>query len=155
MKEKSRIRFNPVTKEIEIEGSEEFVKAYFNKLQNMISGAPETIVEESKAVKVRPVRKAKKEPKAVKARPPKKEPKAAKPGPQKKAEKAAKKASGIRRITNVAAVLKLVQGSAEGISTTEIKEKTGLTERQIWGVVTRADKQGKIRTVKRGIYGAA
>ena len=155
MKEKSRIRFNPVTKEIEIEGSEEFVKAYFNKLQNMISGAPEAVVEESKAVKVRPVRKAKKEPKAVKARPPKKEPKAAKPGPQKKAEKAAKKALGIRRITNVAAVLKLVQGSAEGISTAEIKEKTGLTERQIWGVVTRADKQGKIRTVKRGIYGAA
>ena len=29
MKENSRIRFNPGTKEIEIEGSESFVKTYF------------------------------------------------------------------------------------------------------------------------------
>ena len=37
----SRIRFNPVTKEIEVEGTEQFVKTYFAKLQAMLSGASE------------------------------------------------------------------------------------------------------------------
>jgi hypothetical protein len=36
--EQARIKFNPEKKEIEIEGSKEFVTTYFNKLQNMISG---------------------------------------------------------------------------------------------------------------------
>lgn len=38
MKTVSRIKFNPVTKEIEVEGSEQFVKTYFGKLQAMLSG---------------------------------------------------------------------------------------------------------------------
>ena len=45
MKENSRIRFNPVTKEIEVEGSESFVKTYFSKLQAMISGSPKKTME--------------------------------------------------------------------------------------------------------------
>ena len=65
MKEKSRIRFNPVTKEIEIEGSEEFVKTYFGKLQGMISRDPAETVKKPKAEKVRTVKKTKKEPKAA------------------------------------------------------------------------------------------
>jgi len=31
MQKNTRIRFNPITKEIEIEGSETFVKSYFKK----------------------------------------------------------------------------------------------------------------------------
>lgn len=42
MVEISRIKFNPVTKEIEIEGSEKFVKTYFNKIQTMLTGKKET-----------------------------------------------------------------------------------------------------------------
>jgi len=80
MKDRSRIRFNPVTKDIEIEGSEEFVKVYFNKIQEMILDSSKEIVEEPRIEKVRPVEKAKKEPKAVKARPPKKSRKAKKKG---------------------------------------------------------------------------
>lgn len=66
----SRIRFNPVTKEIEIEGSEKFVKTYFDKIQSMLSGTQEAVVDapikeipiEEKAtvgklVKERPVKK--------------------------------------------------------------------------------------------------
>ncbi len=143
MKTESRIRFNPGTKEIEIEGSEEFVKAYFNKLQNMISGAPLETVEESKAVKVRPAKKAKKGPKAVK------------PLPAKKVKRTAKKAPGVKKITNIDAVVMLIQSSAEGISTAELKEKTGLAESQIWNIVNRASKLGKIKKVKRGVYGAS
>lgn len=152
MKTKSRIRFNPDTKEIEIEGSEEFVKAYFNKLQNMISAAPLVTVD-SKAVKVSPAKKAKKGPKAVKANPVKKEPKAAKPRAAKKAGRTAKKEPGVKKITNIDAVVTLIQSSAEGISTAELKEKTGLAESQIWNIVNRASKLGKIKKVKRGVYG--
>ena len=143
MKTESRIRFNPGTKEIEIEGSEEFVKAYFNKLQNMISAAPSETVEESKAIKVRPAKKAKKEPKAVK------------PFPAKKVKRTAKKEPGVKKITNIDAVVTLIQSSAEGISTAELKEKTGLADSQIWNIVNRAYKLGKIKKVKRGVYGAS
>jgi hypothetical protein len=121
MKTESRIWFNPVTKEIEIEGSESFVKTYFDKLHGMISGDPEETVKESKAVKVSP----------------------------------AKKAPGVKRVTNIDMIIGLIQGSAEGISTAELKEKTGLAESQIWNIVNRASKLGKIKKVKRGIYGAA
>ena len=157
MKEKSRIRFNPGTKEIEIEGSEEFVKTYFGKLQGMISGDPEKIVKEPKTEKVRPVKKTKKEPKAkaVKARPPKMEQKAAKPRPTKKAIKATKKTPGVKRVTNIDMIVGLIQGSAEGISTGALKEKTGLAESQIWNIVNRASKLGRIRKMKRGVYGGS
>ena len=155
MQTDARIRFNPVTKEIEIEGSESFVKTYFNKLQNMISGAPSKKVVEPKAVKIRPVKKAVKEQKAVKAIPVIKEPKAAKPRPAKKAKKTAKKKSRARKVTNIDKVVGLIKGSAEGISTAQLKEKTGLPESQIWNIVNRVSKLGKIKKVKRGFYGAA
>jgi hypothetical protein len=38
MEKKSRIIFNLVTKEVEVEGSEKFVRTYFDKLQEMMSG---------------------------------------------------------------------------------------------------------------------
>ena len=63
--------------------------------------------------------------------------------------------SAVKRVTNFGAVLALIQSSTGGISTAELKEKAGLTERQTWGVVTRAAKEGKIRKVKRGVYVAA
>jgi hypothetical protein len=125
MKNNSRIRFNPGTKEIEIEGTEKFVKAYFGKIQDMIFGPAENKV------------------------------KAAKTGPAKKVSKIAKKEPGEKRVTNIDTVVGLIQASTEGISTAELKEKTGLTERQIWSIVNRAKKEGKIRKIKRGLYGAA
>jgi hypothetical protein len=145
MKNNSRIRFNPVTKEIEIEGNEEFVKTYFGKLQAMISGAAEkkaAIRKEPKPVKAAPAKPDKKKPKAVKER------------PQKKAIKIAKKKPRVKRVTNIDMIVGLIQGSTEGISTAELKEKTGLVESQIWNIVNRAAKAGKIRKMKRGIYGA-
>jgi hypothetical protein len=130
MANNSRVRFNPVMKEIEVEGTEEFVKIYFGKLQAMLSGA-----SEKKAT-------IKEKPKAAKGRPPK------------KSEKAAKKAPGKKRITNRDSVIGLIQGSTEGIFTAELKKKTGLPESQIWNIVNHAAKEGKIRKIKRGLYGA-
>jgi hypothetical protein len=143
MKTGARIRFNPVTKEIEIEGSEEFVKAYFNKLQSMISGAPSKTVKEPKAVKVSPAKKAIKEPKT------------AKPRPAKNVKKTVKKKPRAKKVTNIDTVVGLIQGSTEGISTAELKEKTGLAESQIWNIVNSATKAGKVKKIKRGVYGAS
>jgi hypothetical protein len=145
MKKNSRIRFNPVTKEVEVEGTEEFVKTYFDKLQGMLSGAAEkkpAVRKEPKPVKAAPVKADKKRPKAVKKR------------PKKKAVKVAKKKPGIGRVTNIDMIVGLIQGSTEGISTAEIKGKTRLAESQIWNIVNRATKTGRIRKIKRGIYGA-
>jgi hypothetical protein len=129
MAERSRIRFNPGTKEIEVEGSESFVKTYFSKLQAMLAGAVKGKVKVKKA------------------------PRAGKPATAKRAKRAGKKAPAEKRATNIDTVVSLIQGAPDGISTTKLKEKTGLAERQIWGIVNRATKQGKIRTVKHGLYG--
>jgi predicted Rossmann fold nucleotide-binding protein DprA/Smf involved in DNA uptake len=132
----SRIKFNPVTKEIEIEGSEKFVKTYFNKVQALISGTKEAVAKapiKEKPIKAKPVKKAHPSKKAPVAK-------------GKKPAKQSKKGS------NVNTVLALIQNSQEGITTTELKEKTGLIDKQIWAVVYRTEKQGKIKKVKRGVY---
>ena len=160
MKNNSRIRFNPGTKEIEVEGSESFVKTYFGKLQAMISGAAKEKVKvkrASKAVKAAAEKKAEKTPKAIKAprvKKTKKATKAVKPTVAKKVRKTGKKTPAKKRVTKIGTVVGLIQGSTEGVSTEVLKEKTGLSERQIWGIVTRAAKEGKIRKLKRGLYGA-
>ena len=115
MTDNSRIRFNPVTKEIEIEGTEAFVKTYFDRVQALISGITEDEPAEA-AHKTKPVSK--------------------------------------KRITNIDKIVSLILSSKKGMSTDDLKRKTGLDERQIWSIVYRAAKEGKIRKLKRGAYGA-
>jgi hypothetical protein len=142
MSEQSRIRFNPMTKEIEIEGSEAFVKTYFDKLQSMMSGLTKKTMEKPNAAKRSPEKKEKMEPRGNASS-------------RKKAGKAAQMEPGKKRVTHIDAIVGLVQESREGISTSALKEKTGLVERQIWSIVDRAAKEGKIRKIKRGLYGPA
>lgn len=146
MKKNSRIRFNPATKEIEVEGSESFVKTYFDKLQAMISGPAK-----EKAVKAAPAKKAEIKARVEKAAPVEKVPKAPKAVKPTVAKKKATKTK--KKATNIDAVVSLIQGTPEGISTAELKTKTGLNEKQIWSIVNRASKAKKIRKVKRGVYG--
>jgi len=142
MSEQSRIRFNPMTKEIEIEGSEVFVKTYFDKLQALMSGVAKKTMEKPKAVKRGPEKRGKMEPKGNAS-------------DRKKAGKVDKVGIPKKRVTHIGAVVELIQASGEGTSTSALKEKTGLTERQIWSIVDRAANEGKIRKIKRGLYGPA
>jgi len=128
--DQSRIKFNPVTKEIEIEGSEKFVKIYFTKIQKMLLGVQKAVAKAP--AKEKPIKKAR--------------PSKAK---RKKPTKQSKKRS------NVDTVLTLVQKNPEGITTTELKKKTGLTDKQIWAIIANAKKAGKIKQVKRGVYAGA
>jgi len=132
MKENYRIRFNPVTKEIEIEGSESFVKTYFNKIQRMVPGPVE---------------------KTVSAKMTKKKLKETKVSPWTSTKKAANKATVAQRITNIDRVLRMIQKSKDGIATADLKKKTGLSELQIWNIINRTAKAGRIVKLKRGIYG--
>jgi hypothetical protein len=142
MKEHSRIRFNPTTQEIEIEGSETFVKTYFDKLQAMLSTAREAGAEGSRSATAAPARTGLREPEAGKtARP-------------QKGAKAVKKA-GEKRITQIDRVVGLINASTGGMSTAELKDQTGLADNKLWNIVSRAAKGGKIKKLKRGVYGAA
>ena len=125
MKSISRIKFNPNTKEIEVEGSERFVKTYFKKLQSMLvnSEVAEKVPGRGKT--------AKKSPQALG-----------------KGKKPAKQSS------KTGQVLALIQKSPQGIATADLEKKTGLTDRQIWAIVHRTEKKGKVRKVKRGVYAA-
>jgi uncharacterized membrane protein len=51
--------------------------------------------------------------------------------------------------------LGFIKDNMEGISTETLKQKTGLSELQIWSIVNRAAKEGKIKKLKRGLYGPA
>lgn len=152
MMRQSRIKFNPVTKELEIEGAEKFVKTYFDKIQKLIAGIGEAISEaprkrKTKAAKETPAKKAPAKKQAEK--------KTLQPKKAAKAAGKAKKAVKPKRERKGNVVLGLIQESAEGITTTELKEKTGLKDRQVWAIVQRAIKQGKIKALKRGVYATA
>ncbi len=142
MKETSRIRFNPGTGEVEVEGSERFVKTYFNKLQKLLSGSSPEMAGEPKAGRARTPKRAKQDSNARKG------------APRKKVGRAGRKGAEAKRLTNIDAVVTLIQGSPDGISTADLKQKTGLTDVQIWNIVNRTAKEGKIRKVKRGLYAA-
>ena len=52
-------------------------------------------------------------------------------------------------------VLVLIQSTTGGLNTDQIMEQTGLTKRQVWDIVSKAKRAGKIKTVNRGIYTAS
>jgi hypothetical protein len=119
----SRIRFNPVTREIEIEGSEQFVISSFDIILKMLAGVPAATVNE---------------PVIRKPRQPKRPPKASMPK------------TGRGSITD--AVLAVIKQSPDGITTAELMKKTGFTQKQIWPVIKKAEKTGKIKRPRRGVY---
>ncbi|MFZ4440411.1 MAG: hypothetical protein ACOYOS_18465 [Syntrophales bacterium] len=125
MAENSRVKFNPVTKEIEIEGSESFVMATFAKLQAILSGVP---------VKEVPIQKKNK---------------AARMRPKKNVSPVA---TGTKRGALSEAVMTLINASPEGISMSELKEKTGMKDSQIRNVLSSVIKRGKIQAIRRGVY---
>lgn len=146
MNENSRIRFNPVTGEIEVEGTEAFVKDYFHRLQALIPGAGDQGTATGKTPKAA---------RAVGAK------KAGQPPPTEKRRRTAKsprkptKRPAGERVTQLDQVIGIVDESAAGISTEGLMEKTGLSKSQLWNIVNRATKAGRIRKLKRGLYGAA
>ena len=145
-----RIKFNPSSMEIEIEGSQAFVEMYFDKIQSLILSVAQEVREEPKRRKSRAPRKAVKAGRGVRAKKAGKDKKAGKPAMR-------NRRAGGRRIpgsSNTDRVLELVRENPSGVTTSELKANTGLSEQQIWGVIYAAEKRGKVRKVKRGMYAA-
>lgn len=135
MADTSRIKFNPVTREIEIEGTERFVKTYFDKVQKLLADLAAGGGKEDKP-RGRGVKKAGK----------------AKPAPAKKGQ--TRKGGKGKKGDIFNAVLRFIT-EGKGISTADLMKKTGLDERQVRGVIYRAEKMGRIKKAGRGLYTAA
>ena len=69
-------------------------------------------------------------------------------------KKTAKKptTSKVARGSVTDAIMGVIQANSEGVNTDQIMEQTGLNKIQVWGTINRAKKEGKVKTVKRGIY---
>lgn len=124
MVEKSRIKFNPATREIEIEGTEAFVKKYFDAIQSMLLAAPAPQAPAEKTMKAAAEKKGRKEPAGKKEGKP----------------------------SNTDTVLNLIKESKGGMTTPELIKKTGLVDKQIWPIIYKAEKLGKIKKAGRGLY---
>jgi len=49
-------------------------------------------------------------------------------------------------------VLGIIQSAPDGVTTDQIIEKTDLNKKQVWGVISKAKRAGKIASPRRGIY---
>ncbi len=69
-------------------------------------------------------------------------------------KKTAKKptTSKVARGSVTDAIMGVIQANSEGVNTDQIMKQTGLNKIQVWGTINRAKKEGKVKTVKRGIY---
>jgi hypothetical protein len=54
--------------------------------------------------------------------------------------------------TAMVTVHTLIQKSKRGATTTKIREKTGLDNKQIWNAINRLKTQKKIKSARRGVY---
>ena len=147
MTERSRIKFNPQNKEIEIEGSEEFVKIYFEKICGLLSGCLDNGARNFHRPSGRTGEIS-----------PEGDP-VAEGMPKNRLRRKSGNASGGakdgrkgKRGTILNTVLALIRSRKEGSTTTQLKDETGFTERQIWTVIYKAERAGKIRREKRGVY---
>jgi len=56
------------------------------------------------------------------------------------------------RKTATGAVMATIESSQKGVDTATLKKKTGLTDKQIWNIINRLKREGKIKSAQRGIY---
>ena len=79
----------------------------------------------------------------------------AKPAPKaaaKRKKPAAKKAAQKKPTTAAETVLKVISRSRKGISPAAICEKTGFASKKVHNILYKLKKQGKIKSVGRGLY---
>jgi hypothetical protein len=135
MAERSRIRINPQSKEIEIEGTEKFVKTYFKIIEKMLAEEKAGKAARSGARTLKAGKKAAgKSPKAGKG---------VKPARKK-----------VKRGDISIKLIELIKES-NGITTGDLVKKSGFDEQQVRSVIYRAQKLGQITKQKRGVYVAA
>lgn len=134
-------------------------------LLKLVSDGLKTLAQgvEALADKVDEAAKAKSKRKATvdtSAAPAKKPPAAKKPAaPAVKkapAEKPAAKVSpgkaAAKPVTAIDTVMGLIAGSSKGVSTAEIKSKTGYDQKKVANIIYKLKKQNRIKSVNKGVY---
>jgi len=124
----SKIRFNPSTREVEIEGTEEFVEKYFKQIQDLFASLQEGTQLPAASAPARTQ-------------------------PQEAGRPAVRPALKKGEIFN--AVVDKIREKGEGMTTEALMRETGFTQQQVRSVVFRAEKQGVIHRSRRGVYTAA
>jgi hypothetical protein len=49
-------------------------------------------------------------------------------------------------------VLAVINSNKKGVTTAQIKKKTGFGDRKIWSVINRLKRQGTVKSAGRGVY---
>jgi len=117
------------------------------KLQEQIGGQTEpTKKPKPKAVKAKAVKKTAVKKVAAKKAAPKKKVSAKKAAPKKAASKK------VAPATAADTLLTIIKRSKKGFGTAALMEKTGYNQKKIANLVFKLKKQGKIKSVNKGVY---
>jgi predicted Rossmann fold nucleotide-binding protein DprA/Smf involved in DNA uptake len=69
-----------------------------------------------------------------------------------KAEPAAAKESAVKSPTAAQTVETIISRAKKGVDTAAIKEKKGYNQKKVANIVFKLKKQGKIKTLEKGVY---
>lgn len=72
--------------------------------------------------------------------------------PSKPKKSAAKKAAPKKPVTAAETVLKIINRSKKGISPAMISEKTGFSRKKVHNIIYKLKKEGKIKSIGKGLY---
>jgi uncharacterized membrane protein len=126
------------TRRNEMKEIEKFLSLYSDGLKS-IAKATKNLAE-----KVQEIGKAMAENKPKKPAKPKDRPKA------KRAKKSSKTKE--KRPTAAETVLTIIKNSGNGVGYSEIMKKTGYDRKKVANIIFKLGKQGKIKSIKRGVY---
>lgn len=69
-----------------------------------------------------------------------------------KSHTAAKKVGTKKPVTAVDTVFKIINRTKKGVETSALMKKTGFNQKKIHNVVYKLKKQGKVKSVGKGVY---
>ena len=73
--------------------------------------------------------------------------------PKTRAKVAKKKAVRMAtKTTAIGAVLSVIGKSKKGVTTAQIKKKTGFDEKKVWNNINMLKRKGKVKSAGRGVY---
>ena len=75
-----------------------------------------------------------------------------KPKPARKAPARRPVSRKTAKITAFDSVLGIIRSSKGEVTTAQIKKQTGFSNKKIFDIISRSKKQGKVKTVARGVY---
>ncbi|MFO7963094.1 MAG: hypothetical protein R6U50_04155 [Desulfobacterales bacterium] len=73
--------------------------------------------------------------------------------PAKKTEKSKSRSAKSAKESAIGKVLKIIEGTENGISKSQLMRKTGFDSKKVQNLISRLKKQGQVKMLGRGLYG--